>query len=73
MNSIDIVNPHHAPVRATPLHRSRDPLTPTIFHEPWWLEAASGGQYEEVTVSSGGRTVGRLPFVRRKSLRFTHL
>ena len=71
MNSIDIVNPHHAPVRATPLHRSRDPLTPTIFHEPWWLEAASGGQYEEVTVSSGGRTVGRLPFVRRKSLRFT--
>ena len=52
-------------------HPVKDPLVPTIFHEPWWLEAASGGQYEEVTVNSGGRTMGRLPFVRRKSLGFT--
>jgi len=49
----------------------KDPLVPTIFHEPWWLEAASGGQYEEVTVSSSGRTVGRLPFQRRTRLGFT--
>lgn len=49
----------------------KDPLVPTVFHEPWWLDAASGGQYEEVTVSSGGRTLGRLPFVRRKRLGFT--
>lgn len=39
---------------------------PTIFHEPWWLSAASGGTYEEVTVSSGGLVVGRLPYVRRR-------
>jgi hypothetical protein len=39
-----------------------DPLTPTVFHEDWWLNAATGGNYQEVTVSSGGRIVGRLPF-----------
>lgn len=54
-------------------YQVKDPLVPTIFHEPWWLEAASGGQYEEVTVSAGGRAVGRLPFVRRKHLGFTRL
>lgn len=41
---------------------SHDPLTPTIFHESWWLNAATGGNYQEVSVSSGGRVVGRLPF-----------
>jgi hypothetical protein len=40
----------------------RDPLIPTVFHEPWWLNAASGGHYQEVSVSSGGMVVGRLPF-----------
>jgi hypothetical protein len=59
------------PKRASLPHPVKIPLVPTIFHEPWWLDAASSGQYEEVTVSSGGRTVGRLPFVRRKSLGFT--
>ncbi len=54
-----------------PSRSERDPLVPTIFHEPWWLEVASGGQYEEVTVSSDGRTIGRLPFQRRKRLGFT--
>ncbi len=39
-----------------------DPLTPTIFHTGWWLEAASGGAYQEVEVRSGGRVIGRLPF-----------
>lgn len=39
-----------------------DPLVPTIFHETWWLDAASAGQWREVTVSSGGSLVGRLPF-----------
>ncbi len=49
----------------------RDPLVPTIFHESWWLEAATGGRYEEVVVRSGGRTVGRLPYVRKSRLGFT--
>jgi hypothetical protein len=53
--------------KAKPAARRRDPLNPTIFHEPWWLEAATAGRYEEVTVSSGGRTVGRLPYLPRTS------
>jgi hypothetical protein len=40
-----------------------DPLNPTIFHERWWLIAASDGKYEEISVSAGGRVVGRFPFV----------
>ena len=39
-----------------------DPLTPTIFHAAWWLDAASGGTYDEAELRSGGRVVGRLPF-----------
>ena len=48
-----------------------DPLAPTIFHEPWWLDAATQGQWEEVTVSLGGQTVGRLPFRRKRRLGMT--
>jgi CelD/BcsL family acetyltransferase involved in cellulose biosynthesis len=43
-----------------------NPLVPTIFHEDWWLEAATGGQFEVVEVATGGRTVGRLPFHKTK-------
>ena len=35
----------------------------SLFHEPWWLSAASGDRAEEVVVESGGRIVGRLPYV----------
>lgn len=41
------------------------PLYPTIFHEDWWLDAATQGRFSEVTVRSGGHTVGRLPFMRQ--------
>jgi hypothetical protein len=34
----------------------------TLFHQKWWLSAATGNDLEEVSVSSGGRIVGRLPF-----------
>jgi GNAT acetyltransferase-like protein len=64
----------HPPAEAgqdNSLWQPRDPLAPTIFHEPWWLEAATGGRYEEVTVSSGGRTVGRLPYLRKERFGFT--
>lgn len=40
-----------------------DRLTPTIFHEPWWLEAATRGRVEFAEVTDGGRTVGRLPYM----------
>jgi hypothetical protein len=39
-----------------------DSLTPTIFHEPWFLDAATNATYQEVTVTSAGRIVGRFPF-----------
>src|SRR5687767_10823402 len=51
--------------------QTSDPLVPTIFHEPWWLSAATDGRYEEVTVTSAGRTVGRLPYVRENHLGFS--
>jgi hypothetical protein len=35
------------------------------------MEAATQGQWEEVTVSLGGRTVGRLPFRRKQRLGMT--
>jgi len=43
-----------------------DPLAPTIFHEEWWLNAATSGDFDVAEISVGGRTVGRLPFHMRK-------
>ncbi|MFC1455533.1 GNAT family N-acetyltransferase [Microvirga arabica] len=63
-NTLDSARPHSKPF---------DPLTPTIFHERWWLEAATNGAYEEVTVSSGGRLVGRLAYARKESFGFRAL
>jgi len=40
-----------------------DPLIPTLFHTRWWLEAATGGDYEEAEIRSGGRVVARFPYV----------
>jgi hypothetical protein len=37
-------------------------LSPTIFHEPWWMEISSSGRWAEAVVSSGGHIVGRLPY-----------
>ncbi len=53
----------------------------SLFHEPWWLAAATDGRYEEVVVKQGSDVVGRLPYVmvRRgpfhtiRMPRFTHL
>jgi hypothetical protein len=38
-------------------------LEPTIFHESWYLEAATGGNHRDVTVLCSGCVVGRLPYV----------
>src|SRR5579863_1147806 len=48
-----------------------NPLAPTIFHEDWWLEAATGGQFEVAEVAAGGRIVGRLPFHKTKRFGLT--
>jgi hypothetical protein len=47
---------------------AHDLPAPTIFHEEWWLDAATGGTFEVAEVKAGGRTVGRLPFHRTKRL-----
>jgi len=41
---------------------SNSGLAPTIFHEDWWLDAATNGQYEVAEVASGGSVLGRLPY-----------
>ncbi len=43
-----------------------DPLVPTVFHNRWWIEAATGGDYHEAELRSGGQTVGRFPYVLRR-------
>jgi lipid II:glycine glycyltransferase (peptidoglycan interpeptide bridge formation enzyme) len=43
-------------------HPSSTELPGTLFHEHWWLAAATSGNFREVTVTNGGRVVGRLPF-----------
>ncbi len=45
-----------------------DPLEPTIFHEPWWLDIATYGQCRFAEVAEHGQVVGRIPyFMRRKA------
>ena len=53
----------------------------SLFHEPWWLSAATGGRYEELVIKQGDDIVGRLHYVRTRlgpfhilrMPRFTHL
>jgi hypothetical protein len=42
-----------------------------VFHEPWWLEAASGGSWAEASVTSGGAVIARLPYVTKGWLGMT--
>jgi hypothetical protein len=44
-----------------------------LFHEPWWLSAATGEQCQDVVVRSGDDVVGRLPFVTHRRMGFTVL
>lgn len=39
-----------------------DELAPTIYHEKWWLDIVTGGQYECVEVITNGKRVGWLPY-----------
>jgi Acetyltransferase (GNAT) domain len=41
------------------------PSEPTslLFHEPWWLAAATGGDFHQAIATRGGQVVGRLPYV----------
>jgi lipid II:glycine glycyltransferase (peptidoglycan interpeptide bridge formation enzyme) len=35
----------------------------SLFHEHWWLSAATGGRFQEAVVKQGEDIVGRLPYV----------
>jgi len=37
-----------------------------VFQQSWWLDCATAGRWEEVTVKQDGRTVGWLPYLVRK-------
>jgi len=43
----------------------------SIFHEPWWLSATTGGHFEESVVKQGDDIVGRLPYVMKRRGPFT--
>jgi hypothetical protein len=60
---------HVSPVRQDVI----DPLAPTIFHEHWWLDIATGGRFNSVEVANNGKRVGWLPyFIQNKfGLRFS--
>lgn len=44
-----------------------------LFHEPWWLTAATGGNWRETTVTVDGRVVARLPYVTAKRYGLTRI
>jgi hypothetical protein len=48
-----------------------DPVTPTIFHEPWWLDIATEGRCVVAETRSNGKIVGRLPYSVEKSAGFS--
>lgn len=35
----------------------------SIFHEPWWLDAVTDGNWRQVEVRQGGTVVGTMPFI----------
>lgn len=37
-----------------------------LFHEPWWLAAASNGDYQETMSKMGAEVVGRLPYILKR-------
>jgi hypothetical protein len=45
-------------------------ISGTVFHAPWWMEAASGGNWREVTVTSNGAVIARLPYITKRLLGF---
>ncbi len=47
------------------------PIRGALFQEKWWLDASTGGQYEQVEALSDGKVVARLPFVIMKKYTFT--
>lgn len=47
--------------------------TRCIFHQPWWLDAVSPGQWGEAVVQHGGDIRARLPYAHKKLYGLTAL
>ncbi len=60
-----VVAQEHVIVPAAPAELLTDPLMPTIFHESWWLDIVTGGNYDYAEVRENGMPVGRLPYFLR--------
>jgi hypothetical protein len=68
----------HPPQSAatTPIYTASVPadlLAPTIFHEGWWLDVATNQRYSQTEAHSGGKLVGRLPYLLCKRKGLSHL
>lgn len=62
--------------REGPQGRPQEALaSPTLFHEPWWLDAVAGDHWRRAEVSHNGRLVGWMPYVvqRRKGFNVSEL
>ena len=45
-----------------------DPLVPTVFHEPWWLDIVTHRNWVDAEVIEGGHVVGRMPYEPKRHL-----
>jgi hypothetical protein len=42
----------------------------SIYHESWWLDAVTDGNWREALVTEGGVVIGRMPYIIERSLGF---
>ena len=63
------------PPPARPAPQAACPLTPTIFHERWWLDAVTQGRYQAAELHHHGRLVGWLPYTlsRRRGFQVSEM
>ncbi len=45
----------------------------TVFHEEWWLNAVTGGHYQEAVVVSSGRIAGWFPYTMSSRMGYQRL
>ena len=63
---LNLVADYGLPAEQSKCPKAAQPaLIPTVFHEDWWLDAATDGRYSVAEVQAGNKTVGRLPYLVR--------
>jgi hypothetical protein len=74
-SQVEPAHPPLSPVMVPPAQTSANPdlLAPTIFHESWWLDAATQHNYSVAEAYSGGKVVGRLPYLLCKRKGLSHI